>query len=80
MAPLQQEWSHLEAERLQIVERTPCREGFYTPPGFDTVGSQDGSLDTLSILDDVEVATLSTSKLPVNEDNCCCCCCPICCC
>jgi hypothetical protein len=75
MAPLQQELSRLEVEPLQIVSR----EGFHTPPGFYTP-PQESSLDTLTTLGDVEVAALSTGKVPVNEHNCCCCCCPVCCC
>jgi hypothetical protein len=75
MAPLQQELSSLEVEPLEIVVCDPGREG------FDTVGSQDVSLETLTTLSDVEVAALLTGKgaFPVNGDKCCCCC-PTCCC
>jgi hypothetical protein len=73
MAPLQNELSSLEVEPLEIIVNALGREGFYTPP-------QDRSLDTLTTLDDIEVAALLTDKgaFPVNRD--CCCCCPACCC
>jgi hypothetical protein len=78
MAPLHQELSRLEVEPLQIVGNVPSREGFYT------VRSQDSRLETLTTLDDVEVASLLSGKgvFPANttKATCCCCCCPICCC
>ena len=78
MAPLQQELSSLEVEPLQIVEHASGGEG------FSTVRSQESSLDTLTTLGDVEVATLLTAKgvFPTNSTkaSCCCCCCPVCCC
>ena len=81
MAPLQKELSSLEVEPLETV--VPSREGFYTPPGFDTVRSQNTSLDTLTTVQgDVEIAALLTGKgaIPVNEGGaCCCCCCAPCC-
>jgi hypothetical protein len=78
MAPLQQELSRLEVEPLQIVSR----EGFHTPPqGFDTVRSQDRSLDTLTTLGNDELAALLTGNgIFTNATVCCCCCCPGCCC
>jgi hypothetical protein len=79
MTPLHQELSRLEVEPLQIVSR----EGFDTPPGFHTP-PQDSRLETLTTLDDVEVASLLNGKgvFPANSTKatCCCCCCPICCC
>ena len=78
MAPLLLELSGLEVEPLEIVGHTPGGEG------FDAVRSQDSSLDTLTTLDDVEVAALLTGKgvFPTNttKSSCCCCCCPFCCC
>jgi hypothetical protein len=82
MAPLVQELSSLEVEPLEII-LDARREGFYTPPGFYTVRSQDSSLDTLTPLGDVEVAALLTGKgvFPIkDESSCCCCFCPYCCC
>ena len=75
MAPLQQKLSSLEVEPVQIVEHAPGREG------FDTVGSQESSLETLSALGEIEIATLLKGKgvFPSNDTNCCCCC-PMCCC
>ena len=71
MAPLHQELSHLEVEPLQIVGNAPESE-------------QDSSLETLTTLDDVEVASLLSGKgvFPANttKASCCCCCCPVCCC
>jgi hypothetical protein len=49
MAPLLQELSRLEVEPLEIVEHAPGREG------FDTVRSQESSLETLSAQGNVEV-------------------------
>ena len=73
MAPLQQELSRLEVEPLEIVEHVPGREG------FDTVRSQDSSLDTLTTLADDEVAALLTGNgIFTNATACCCCCCPCC--
>jgi hypothetical protein len=74
MAPLLQELSNLEVEPLQIVRR----EEFNTPPGFDTVRSQESSLETLTAQKNVEVAAIWEGTLPTND--CCCCCCPGCCC
>ena len=73
MAPLQQELSSLEVEAVQIVEHAPGREG------FDPVGSQESSLETLTTLGETEMAALLTGKMPVNSKKCCCCC-PCCCC
>jgi len=72
MAPLLKELSSLEVEPLEIVVNLPSREGFYS------VQSQDSSLDTLTMQNDVEVAALWKGTLPTDE-SCCCCCCPFCC-
>ena len=72
MAPLLKELSSLEVEPLEIVVNLPGREGFYS------VQSQDSSLDTLTMQNDVEVAALWKGTLPTDE-SCCCCCCPFCC-
>jgi hypothetical protein len=76
MAPLQQELSRLEVEPLEIVVNAR-RDGFDTPPGFYPVPPDKG-LDTLTALDEVEIAAIWEGTVPVN--NCCCCCCPGCCC
>jgi hypothetical protein len=78
MAPLQQELSRLEVEPLQIVGQASGGEK------FDTVRSQESSLETLTALDDVEVASLlngrGVSITNATDGTCCCCCCPACCC
>ena len=76
MAPLEKALSSLEVEPLEIVVNTPRWEG------FSTVRSQESSLGTLTVLNDVEIAALLTGKgvLPVKSGSCCCCCCPACCC
>jgi hypothetical protein len=66
MAPLLKELSNLEVEPLQIVEHEPASE-------------QESSLETLTTLDDVDIAALLTGQIPTNDKNCCCCC-PVCCC
>jgi hypothetical protein len=87
MAPLLKELSTLEVEPLEIVVHAPRREGFYTPPGFHTVRSQDSNLDTLTVTsNDLEVAALLMGTFPVkqggysNSKGPCCCCIPCCCC
>ena len=70
MAPLLRELSNLEVEPLQVVEPAPGREG------FDPVRSQESSLDTLTAQGEIEIASILTGAVPVNDDhNCCCCCC-----
>ena len=75
MSPFTLELSTLEVEPLHIVENAPRREGFYTP-------EQESSLESLTMLSDVEEASLLTGKgaFITNSSFCCCCCCPICCC
>jgi hypothetical protein len=72
MAPLLKELSSLEVEPLQIIEKAPCREGFYTP-------EQESSLDRLIVTsNDSEMAALLMDPLPVNHPCCCCCGCCAC--
>jgi hypothetical protein len=85
MAPLLKELSNIEVEPLEIVVHAPRREGFYTPPGFDTVRSQDNNLDALTVTStDFKVVTLLTGARPINWNGTgtppCCCCLSCCCC
>jgi hypothetical protein len=74
MAPLLKELSILEIETLKIVENAPSREG------FDTVRSQERSLDSITVVSDnfeADALLMGTILLSQKPD---CCCCLLCCC